>query len=203
MASLLDVYEYNQHFVAMMNVINAARLNPPVKGHNHHIIPKCWFKMKGLPVDNSKDNLVMLSFEDHWKVHKLALLCSTTAIMRRNMALAVHRLTEGRYSEPKYWSGKNSPMYGKPRSIEICKKISDGKKEHMNAETRKKISDARKGRTLGPLSDEHRAAISKALKGRTFTSDTRKKISDALKGKTSEHKGKHWKLINGKRVWYG
>lgn len=42
MNNILEVFEYNQHFVAMMNVINSARLNPPNKGHKHHIIPKCW-----------------------------------------------------------------------------------------------------------------------------------------------------------------
>lgn len=29
MNNILEVFEYNQHFVAMMNIINAARLNPP------------------------------------------------------------------------------------------------------------------------------------------------------------------------------
>ena len=67
---ITQVFEYNQHFVAMMNIINAARLNPPSKGHKHHIIPRCWFKMNNLPVDNSKDNLVLLSYEDHVKAHK-------------------------------------------------------------------------------------------------------------------------------------
>lgn len=33
--NVCEVFEYNQHFVAMMNVINAARLNPPESGHNH------------------------------------------------------------------------------------------------------------------------------------------------------------------------
>ena len=53
---LSNVFEYNQHFVAMMNVINTARLNAPESGHKHHIVPKCWFKLHNLPVDNSKDN---------------------------------------------------------------------------------------------------------------------------------------------------
>lgn len=58
--NILDVFTYNQYFVAMMNIINAARLNPPESGHKHHIIPRCWFKMMKLQVDNSKTNLVML-----------------------------------------------------------------------------------------------------------------------------------------------
>ena len=29
---ITQVFEYNQHFVAMMNIINAAKLNPPKEG---------------------------------------------------------------------------------------------------------------------------------------------------------------------------
>lgn len=62
------VFEYNQHFIAMMNIINVARLNPPESGHKHHIIPKCWFKMNNLPIDNSDDNLVLLTEEHRRKL---------------------------------------------------------------------------------------------------------------------------------------
>lgn len=58
---ITKVFEYNQHFVAMMNIINKARLNPPSKVHKHHIIPKCWFKKNNIQVDNSKDK-----FKEHY-----------------------------------------------------------------------------------------------------------------------------------------
>jgi hypothetical protein len=184
---LMKAFTYNQHFVAMMNVINAARLNPPAKGHKHHIVPKCWYKDNKLPVDNSKNNLVLLSYDDHWKVHKLALHCSTTSVMRRNMALAVHRLTEGRYSEPEYWSGKMNPTYGIPRSSEVRSKISSTKKARMNDETKRRISEAMKGEN-NPMygkspSDETRRKRSESLKGTRFSEERRKHISEAMKGK--------------------
>ena len=52
------VFEYNQHFVTLMNIINRAKLNPPKEGHKHHIIPRCWFKMNGLNVDGRTWQLV-------------------------------------------------------------------------------------------------------------------------------------------------
>lgn len=181
---LSNVYEYNQHFVAMMNVINAARLNPPAKGHNHHIIPKCWFKLKGLPVDNSKDNLVLLSYEDHVKIHKLAIYCASSSIMKSRLACAYHRLTQGEVIDNDLWKGVNNPFYGKHHSIETrqrmiashfdCRGVNNsfyGK--HHSEESRKKMSESHKG---------HEAWN---------------------KGMTSINKGKHWKLVNGKRVWYG
>ena len=186
--ALLNIFEYNQHFVAMMNIINAARLNPPAKGHKHHIIPRCWFKYNNLPVDNSKENLVLLSYEDHYRVHKLALMCATTAKMRRAMALAIHRITHGTCSEPKYWSGANNPNYGKPRSNEIRKKISETKKARMNDTLRKKLSESKKGKknpNYGKkFSEEHRRKMSEAKKGHTVSEETRRKISEANKGKS-------------------
>lgn len=109
------VFEYNQHFVAMMNIINVARLNPPESGHKHHIIPKCWFKMMNQPIDNSDDNLVLLTKEQHMQVHKLAAMCIIGSDMRSAMGFAVHML-----------HGSFSGM-------------------HHSEETRRKLSESHKG----------------------------------------------------------
>lgn len=95
MIDILEVFEYNQHFVAMMNIINIAKLNRLVKGHRHHIIPRSWFKWKGIEIDNSKDNLVILSPEEHLKVHKLAALCAKESYLRGAMLAAIGLLSNG------------------------------------------------------------------------------------------------------------
>ena len=165
-----DVFEYNQHFVAMMNIINSARLNLPESGHKHHIIPRCWFRMNNLPVDNSKDNLVLLSVDDHYKVHVLASKCCVNSLMRSKMGMACHRL-----------NSKSRVPY------------------HLSEETKKKISEARKGKP-GPWRGKH------------ITEEMKKKLSEANKGKPCPRtivefnkscKGAHWKLVNGRRQWYG
>lgn len=115
---LQQVFVYNQHFVAMMNIINSSRLNPPESGHKHHIIPKCWFRMNNLPIDNSKDNFVLLSYEDHVKVHKLSMLCAATPELKSKMGFAVKCLLKGNFSGM-----------------------------HHTIETRRKTSEARKGKT--------------------------------------------------------
>ena len=72
------------------------------------------------------------------------------------------------------------------RSEEIRRKIAESHKgKHHTEETRKKISKNNKG-----------------MKGKHHSEETRKKISEAHKGKSSSCKGKHWKLVDGKRVWY-
>lgn len=95
MIDILEVFTYNQHFVAMMNIINNARLRNINKGHKHHIIPRCWFKYKKLPIDNSKSNLIILSAEDHLKVHQLAALCAKEPYICCAMRAAVGLLNNG------------------------------------------------------------------------------------------------------------
>lgn len=203
---ILDVFEYNQHFVAMMNVINMSRLNPPKEGHKHHIVPKCWFTMNNLPIDNSKDNLVLLSYEDHVKVHKLAYMCAKDSIFKGKMAYAYHKLTQGDVISNDCFKGEKCAMYGKHHSEESRKKMSEVKKgKSMSKEHYDKLSKAFKGEK-NPFYGKHhseeqrkkwsemRKGMPSANKGKKASEDTRQKIGAAFKGKT-------WKLIDGKRVW--
>lgn len=53
-----------------------------------------------------------------------------------------------------------------------------------------------------PRSEETKAKISASSKGKHNSEEAKKKMSKAHKGKPSNTKGKHWKLIDGKRVYY-
>lgn len=113
--------------------------------------------------------------------------------------------------------GKKRP----PRSEEYRRKLSEAKKGKkpydMTDETRRKISEARKGKHY--WSEEARRKMSETRKGRKHTEETKRKLSEAMKGhsvseetkrKISESlkshsislKGKHWKLVDGKKVFY-
>lgn len=189
--NILDVFEYNQHFVAMMNVINVARFNPPKEGHKHHIIPKSWFRMNNLPIDNSKDNLVLLSKEQHSKIHKLMSLCAKDEQIKRNMILAAQLMglpaTSLKYTPTDETRKKLSEAHkGLHLSEEHRRKIGESNKGRIvTEETRRKISEAQKGR---PLSEEHYRNICEANK--KVTEDKCRKISEALKGMPSWNKGK-------------
>lgn len=68
-------------------------------------------------------------------------------------------------------------------------------------ESKKKISDARKGKKFAPLSNEHKAKISKALKGRTFSEGHKRKLSEAQKGKTYSTEAKQ-KMSDARKAYY-
>ena len=86
------------------------------------------------------------------------------------------------------------------------------KGKHHSEETKRNISESKKGRTpwnkgkSGYISEESRKKMSEAKKGKTtwnkeksLSEETKRKMSESLKGL---HKGMHWKLVDGKRVWY-
>lgn len=179
----MDIFEYNQHFVAMMNVINAARLNPPAKGHRHHIIPRCWFKLHNLPIDNSKDNLVLLTYEDHCKVHKLMILCAKDEELQKRFKFAYTRVTNGSVLGLKHTA--------------LSRQL-------MSQKARQRNPECYKGRVL---SEEHKRKLSEAHKGKEpGNKGTHYKLSDSGRtGKPHPHKGRKgwkWHLVNGRREWY-
>lgn len=195
---LEDVFEYNQHFVAMMNIINASRLNPPEHGHKHHIIPKCWFRYNDMTTDDSNKNIVLLTVEDHAKIHKLAYLCAKDIKVKQSMAFAAHML------------GQPITNLCNTVSEETKKKMSEAKQGHVVAdETRQKISEAKKGHIV---TNETRRKMVESHKGKPsywygkqrgpISDETKKKMSEAMKGKPGHLKGKHWTVIDGRRTWY-
>lgn len=194
MTNILDVFEYNQHFVAMMNIINNARMNPPESGHKHHIIPKCWFKWNNLPIDNSDTNLVKLTYQDHCKVHKLSYLCAKTTKLRSAMSLAAHRLDKEIIGCPYIFTEEHRKRISEANK---GRKHSDESKQHM--------SNACKGRP-GYWKDKHLTDEAKrkiSINNGSRTKEARERVSKQFKGKPNPHKvHAHWKLVDGRRVWY-
>ena len=92
--------------------------------------------------------------------------------------------TKRKHSEA--MKSSNNPMYGKRHS----------------EETKKKIAEANKGRHW-KLSEETKEKMRKATKNREpMSEETKKKISEAKKGRTCPNKGKHWRLVDSKRIYY-
>ena len=98
-------------------------------------------------------------------------------------------------------SGLGGPKFkGHKHTEESRKKISDSTKgeknpfygKHHTEETRKHLKEKWKGR--GPVSEETRAKLSRARKGKKFTEEHKRKISESQKGEKGNNWGK--KLSN-------
>lgn len=112
--------------------------------------------------------------------------------------------------------GGQSCMAGRHHTEETKRKMSEAHKgQYVSEETRRKLSECRKGRHL---TDEAKRKVSEANRGRVawnkgkhYCKETRK-LSEVRKGMhfSEEHrkhlsesrKGMHWKLVDGKRVYY-
>jgi hypothetical protein len=83
----------------------------------HHIIPRCYYKHAGLPVNNSKGNLVSLTVNDHANAHYFLVKASATGFMRSNMAAALNLIKH----------------YGAELSNEATELVSETSSERMKA----------------------------------------------------------------------
>ena len=195
-----------------------------VKNRNlHHKFMKSFSRLEGTETDNDKDNLVSLSEGDHFLVHYYLWKCTKigfknrTALPVRFMYKKAAKYITDEIAETiaKEWTCKGYKGYkhsdeskkkmseshkGKKMSEEAKKKISEFQKgKHLSEEHKKKVSEAQKGKKV---SEETRKKISEAGKGRNVSEKTKNKISNSHKGVPSGTKGKHWKFVDGKRVYY-
>ena len=67
-------------------------------------------------------------------------------------------------------------------------------KANLSAETRQKMSEAKKGKCRPAFSTEWKQKMSDAKRGKHLSAETKQKMSEA-------NKGRHWHLENGKRVY--
>lgn len=86
--------------------------------------------------------------------------------------------------------GENNGFYGKSHSEETKKQISEKKMGNKCATGKHNISKE----SFEKMSKTHKGQIP-WNKGKHMSEEARKKIAESVKGK-------HWKLVNGKRVWY-
>lgn len=207
---VLEIYEANEKYDKKI-----------VSGRNlHHKFPRSFSKKLGEPIDNDKDNLISLSLADHFLVHYYYYKLAKKGY-RQSMATAFTFMAK---KSIKYMSPDTAEMIAK--DYEEALNIE----HHQSEETRRKISEANKGKSSWSkgkkFSEEHCRKISEALKwkmtdslkgihnpfyGKHHSEDTRKKISESKKGRTvseetrkklsEARKGKHWKIVDGKRVY--
>lgn len=165
-----------------------------IGGHVHHIIPKC----VAPELEKEKYNIVFLTYEEHYIVHKLlaeanpkdkiamAWSCMNTSKKTKQFFTAEDYANAMKLYNViirETTSGENSPNFGKKASDEARKKMSEAHKgkepwnkgkssaakgKKMSDEQKVKISISNKGKTSKPMSDETKEKISNANKGHEY-----------------------------------
>lgn len=179
----------------------------------HHVVPRC------LGGDDSPDNVVRLTAEEHFVAHQILVKIHPLdhRIAHAAAMMANTRPTNKFYGwlRRKYSEARRTEMLGKkmpPRTAEHSAKL--GRKGHkrcvgrvLSPETRAKIGSANRGRKLTP---EHRQKLTAALignqrtRGLEHSAESRAKMSSAHRGipKSPEHRAKiaaarvaYWKRL--------
>ena len=156
-------------------------VNSPWKWCCHHRLETHNSDGERRLVDITRKELIALDMYYHRPASELIFL--TTLEHMRSHREGKHRSEETKKKLSEALKGRTSPNKGK----------------HSSEETKRAISEAKKGKKRGPMTDETKLKLSVARKGKKLSEEHKRKISEAQKGM---RKGKHWKLVDGKRVWY-
>lgn len=185
--------EYLDKYVQL--IYNSAQLiYDAQKMQKHHIIPRSYYMIKQIPVNNSETNLVTLLYKDHILAHYYLSLC-TVGDLQQAMRNAFMMLTNFRPEFNAHLLDKYQQIYeewcnnrlgvspgnkGKPMSPEQKQRISQTLMGHfVSAETRRKQRDAQLN-----MSPEKRKNITEANKNKHYkpSMETRQKQSESLMG---------------------
>lgn len=81
-----DLFVHNEYFDRYVELCSRNKLTEKkkFKTQTHHIIPKSYFKLKSISIDNSNENLVELSHKDHAIAHYLLCKCVTENFIYQN-----------------------------------------------------------------------------------------------------------------------
>ena len=175
------------------SIINSSKDNLDGYLEKHHIIPR------SLGGANTKDNIAKLTAKQHFICH-LLLTKMTTGKDRSKMLMAAwamgtlhgknHQGNRYKISSRTFETLRKTALTDENRINNLRERFSKEKNPFFgkiqSAESRQKMSDAKKGKYKGTENN---------FFGQTHTSKTKAKISESKKGKS-------WKLVNGVRVWF-
>lgn len=194
---IFEVFDIDsKYYKEMIELIIESKVNPPEKGQVHHIVPRCWYKHYNMEVDNSISNTVLLTYENHKKVHTLAYKCAKEIWLKSKLACAAALMGDKEsckeripWNKGKKWSNPNGSIALKG------KKLPKRTDEHC-----RHISESKKGKKPTYTEDElrrRREAIIKYNKTRNYkpSEETKMKISLTLKGKKKPRKVKEVSVI--------
>jgi hypothetical protein len=197
---------FNKYFTWYFNIIKKAKQENRKKNHLisyevHHIYPRSFSKINNKDIDNSKENLILLTEKEHYVCHWL-LIKSVKEKYKSKMIYAFWRMNnkeEKRIGTRSYKISRDQrneierkrmiEKYSDPKERE-AQSILMKKEFTENPERRDKIS---KGNKENWNTTNRREAVSNIHKRRYEDPNERKKTSDSV-NKAYKEKGDEIKL---------
>lgn len=161
----LPPVDYQKHYDSLMNRAKTRTLSG--YSEKHHIVPRC---MGG---SNDKENLVRLTPEEHFVAHKLLVMIHPGNVKLLWAAVAMTNATKKQVRNNKSAGWLRREFSAKMVELNKTRVVTEETRARMRArtpgmlgkkvsdETKRKISEAHKGR---PKSPEH---VANSIKGRT------------------------------------
>lgn len=147
----------------------------------HHIIPRCYYRLHDLEVDNSSENLVALSMKNHMLAHYYLMNCvNKHSQIYRKLVFACNRV----------FNNSHMNLISEEDAIKFA--------DIMCTEIKRNLSIVMKGNTnaLGyKFTEEQRLVSSESKRGRLLSGLTKDKISKAHLDLRWMHKGDRYRLI--------
>lgn len=151
-------------------VDNTQTIATKYETHKHHIIPRYYFKINKLPIDNSSENLVNLQFSDHILAHYYLYKCAKPQFIKAQEEAILFLCNQ--------------------QSIEEALKVlSQDNLDQIYEDLMVRRSNSYKGK---PRPQEVKDKISKALIGKEKTEEHKNKLSMTKMGENNPNYGKHW-----------
>lgn len=95
--------------------------------NKHHIIPKCWFKLKHIPINNELNNLVNLPYREHVLAHYYLCLCTEDPFKYGNELALACLLNRKKLSAVDKRLLESLPLYNNIYEDYMCKLKSNYK----------------------------------------------------------------------------
>lgn len=140
---------------------------------SHHIVPRAYFKEKQISIDDSENNIVILTFSDHVLAHYYMVMCIKESRLRYKMLCALiflHGNIQNIENVNESLITQNIQKIYSDKKAATAKYRTGSKNKPMSEIGRKNISEAQKGRVPWnkglQMSDEHKQKLKNVWKGR-------------------------------------
>lgn len=166
----------NEYLDLYINLILKNEYTPVIKfkTQRHHILPRSFFKLNNLPLDDSNSNVVNLFYKDHVLAHYYLSLCTFDKLKYANQNAIYHVLGNSNYLK--------NPNY----DVEKALLMNLDKWQKITEEMAITRSQLYKGKKYKPNTLEHKKRISELNSGNIYVRKFIDNIWIVKKAKTLE-----------------